>query len=98
MAAISHADKVVDVNDVANRSVHVVQKRYFDPCRLKIAHAYARLAFHHRSVLHGADDVSTHLATDVLKDGARGIVVGVPCCYAKLLSSKTRSFGRRSGV
>ena len=94
--AVCHAGKVADADDVASRNVHVVQHRYFDPCRLKNAHAYARLAFRHCS---GPDDVSTHLAADVQKDGARdGIVVGALCCFAKPLSSGTLSFGHRSGV
>ena len=94
--AASRAGRVADADDVASKIFHVVQHRYFDPCRLKNAHAYARLAFRHCS---GPDDVSTHLAADVPQDGGRdGIVVGALCCFAKPLSSRTLSFGHRSGV
>ena len=96
VTTVSLADRVADADDVASKIFHVVQHRYFGPCRLKNAHAYARLAFRHCS---GPDYVSTHLAADVRKDGARdGIVVGALCCFAKPLSSRTLSFGHRSGV
>ena len=92
--AVCRDGKVAESDDVANRNVHVAQHRYFDPCRLKNAHAYALLALHHCS---GPDDVSAHL--DVRNDGAHdGIVAGALCCFAKPLLSGILSFGHLSGV
>ena len=100
LTVVFHPDRTVDAGDEASRNVHDVQQIYLDPCRLKVALACARLSFlHHRSVLHGVNDVSIHLATDVHEDGAHdGTVVGVLCCFVKLQSSGTLSFGRRSSA